>query len=159
MHSKALYLTKSTQWWDSDPGLPDTKSICKASTWASEASSYWGGGLLRTLPWGSVYRNQGIGVWYLHALLPLSLSLALPHGIISPQTFGLPCVLQTSDKDHLPAMSQWSWYNVDALRRGISGSTLGPTQSLTKPRFPDSKPGPKFLYLILGRYFLPPYNI
>lgn len=126
MHSKALYLTKSTQWWDSDPGLPDTKSICKAS---SEVSFYLGqvklvltgGGLLRTLPWGSVYRNQGIGVWYPHALLPLSLSLALPHWIISPQTCGLPCVLQTSDKDHLPAMSQWSWYNVDALRRGFLG--------------------------------------
>lgn len=39
MHSKAFYLTKSTQWWDSDPGLPDTKSICKAS---SEVSSYLG---------------------------------------------------------------------------------------------------------------------
>lgn len=89
------------------------------------------GEFLRTLPWGSVYRNQGIGVWYPHALLPLSLSLALPHGIISPQTCGLPCVLQTSDEDHFPAMPQWSWCNVDALRRRIFESTLGSTQSLT----------------------------
>lgn len=87
------------------------------------------GELLRTLPWGSVYRNQGIGVWYSHALLPLSLSLA--HGIISTQTCGLPCVLQTSDEDHFPAMPQWSWCNVDALRRRIFESTLGSTQSLT----------------------------